>query len=140
MSHQGMPANIVPHFCTVFVMASACLHVCKVVCRSTGGKASAFALAETLGAVTAVLQVCQQADSASHIALGSQPAAAHASQAPVQEILQVLCEQSISAAGRKAVGLAVAAVPGAALKLMNLMQVSNQVHMFAKLYASAHHQ
>ena len=88
--------------------------------RSTGGKASAFALAETLGAVTAVQQVCQEADP---LAMVRGPAGPPAAGVTPQEILQILCEQSITAAGRKAVGIAIAAVPAALQRLMTLMQV-----------------
>lgn len=93
-----------------------CLH------RSTGGKASAFVLAETLGAVTAVQQVCQEGDPLAMVGAPAQPRTTPG--AAAQEILQVLCEQSISAAGRKAVGVAIAAVPGALQRLMTFMQVS----------------
>ena len=89
--------------------------------RSTGGKGSAFALAETLGAVTAVQQVCQEGDP---LAMVGGPAEPSTLGATAQEILQVLCEQSISAAGGKAVGVAIAAVPGALQRLMTLMQVN----------------
>lgn len=88
--------------------------------RSTGGKGSAFALAKTLGAVTAIQQVCQEGDP---LAMGGVPAGPLAPGPTTQEILQILCEQSISAAGRKAVGVAIAAVPGALQRLMTLMQV-----------------
>lgn len=88
--------------------------------RSTGGRASAFALAETLGAVTALQQVCQEGDP---LAMVRGPAGPSAPGATPQEILQILCEQSITAAGRKAVGVAIAAVPGALQRLMTLMQV-----------------
>lgn len=89
--------------------------------RSTGGKGSAFALAETLEAVTAVQQVCQEGDP---LAMVGGPAGPSIPGATSQEILQVLCEQSISAAGRKAAGVAIAAVPGALQRLITLMQVS----------------
>ncbi|KAL3150414.1 hypothetical protein ABBQ32_000252 [Trebouxia sp. C0010 RCD-2024] len=89
--------------------------------RSTGGRASAFALAETLGAVTALQQVCQEGDP---LAMVRGPAGPSAPGATPQEILQILCEQSITAAGRKAVGVAIAAVPGALQRLMTLMQAS----------------
>ena len=89
--------------------------------RSSGGKGSAFALAETLGAVTAVQQICQEGGP---LAMVGGPAGPLAPGATAREILQVLCEQSISAAGRKAVGVAIAAVPGALQRLMTLMQVS----------------
>ena len=89
--------------------------------RSTGGKGSAFALAETLGAVTAVQQVCREGDPLVMVGGRAGPSAP-GSTAP--ELLQVLCEQSISAAGRKAVGVAIAAVPGALQRIMTLMQVS----------------
>ncbi len=85
--------------------------------RSTGSKSSAFALAETLGAITALQQICQDAAVS---APGSYQA-----KAPTQEILQVLCEQSITVAGRKAVAVAVSAVPGALHRLMVLMHVSH---------------
>ena len=100
--------------------------------RSTGGKGSAFALAETLGAVTAVQQVCQEGDP---LAMVGGPAAPGAT---TQEILQVLCEQSISAAGKKAVGVAIAAVPGALQRLINIMQVSASTGtcMCIKMYTS----
>lgn len=56
------------------------------------------------------------------------PAGTQAPKATVPEVLQILCEQSISAAGRKAVGIAIAAVPGALQRLMTLMQV-RQAHL-----------
>ena len=90
--------------------------------RSTGGKSSAFALAETLGAVTAVQQVCQDG---SPLAMAGGSAGPQPPKGTVQEILQVLCEQSITTAGRKAVGVAIAAVPGALQRLMALMQVGH---------------
>lgn len=88
--------------------------------RSTGSKSSAFALAETLGAITALQHICQDAATAAVSACGSYQA-----QAPTQEILQVLCEQSITVAGRKAVAVAISAVPGALHRLMVLMHVSH---------------
>lgn len=54
--------------------------------------------------------------------------------AAAQEILQVLCEQSISAAGRKAVGVAIAAVPGALQRLMTLMQVSMSTGSYTRMF------
>lgn len=99
------------------ILSDSCL---QCLGRPTGGKGSAFALAETLGAVTAVQQVCQEGDP---LAMVGGPAGPSTTGASAQEILQVLCEQSISAAGRKAVGVAIAAVPGALQRLMTLMQV-----------------
>ncbi|KAL0053110.1 hypothetical protein WJX82_000994 [Trebouxia sp. C0006] len=86
--------------------------------RSTGSKSSAFALAETLGAITALQQICQDPATAAVSGPGSYQA-----KAPTQEILQALCEQSITVAGRKAVAVAISAVPGALHRLMVLMHV-----------------
>ena len=99
-------------------LAKGLLHVH----RSTGSKSSAFALAETLGAITALQQICQDAATAAVSAPGSFQA-----KAPTQEILQVLCEQSITVAGRKAVAVAISAVPGALHRLMVLMHVSHDM-------------
>ena len=96
--------------------------------RSTGSKSSAFALAETLGALTALQQVCQDGAAASLTAVGPDQA-----KAPSHEILQVLLEQSISVAGRKAVAVAISAVPGALHRLMALMHVS-----FHRLWTCIH--
>ena len=71
--------------------------------------------------MTAVQQVCQEGDP---LAMVGGPAGPSIPGATSQEILQVLCEQSISAAGRKAVGVAIAVVPGALQRLITLMQVS----------------
>ena len=87
--------------------------------RSTGSKSSAFALTETLGAITALQQICQDPATAAISASGSYQA-----KAPTQETLQVLCEQSITVAGRKSVAVAISAVPGALHRLMFLMHVS----------------
>ena len=89
--------------------------------RSTGSKRSAFALAETLGAIAALQQICQDAATAAVTGPGSYQA-----KAPTQDILQVLCEQSITVAGRKAVAVAISSVPGALHRLMLLMHVSHQ--------------
>ena len=98
-------------------LAEGLLHVH----RSTGSKRSAFALAETLGAIAALQQICQDAATAAVSGPGSYQA-----KAPTQEILQVLCEQSITVAGRKAVAVAISSVPGALHRLMLLMHVSHQ--------------
>lgn len=63
-------------------------------------------------------QVCQEAASD---AIHASPS--HTAKASTQEILQILCEQSVSVAGRKAVAVAVSAVPGALRRLMALMHV-----------------
>ena len=68
----------------------------------------------------AVQQICQES---SPIAVVGRPAGLQVPKPAVAEVLQILCEQSISAAGRKAVGLAIASVPGALQRLMTLMQV-----------------
>ncbi len=101
-----------------FSLAKGLVHVH----RSTGSKSSAFALAETLGAITALQQICQDPATAAVSASGSYQA-----KAPTQEILQVLCEQSITVAGRKAVAAAISAVPGALHRLMVLMHVSHDI-------------
>ncbi len=98
-------------------LAKVLLHVH----RSTGSKSSAFALAETLGAMTALQQICQDPATAAVSGPGSYQA-----KAPTQEILQALCEQSITVAGRKAVAVAISAVPGALHRLMVLMHVSHE--------------
>lgn len=90
----------------------------KVACRSAGTKGCAFALAETLGAVTVVQQVVADAYRP------AVPGGSEKRQLPLQDVLQVLWEQSISLAGRQAVNAALLAVPGAVQKLMTLLQVS----------------
>ena len=105
----------------------------QCVYRSTGSKSSAFALAETLGALTALQQICQDGAAASLTAVAPEQA-----KAPSHEILQVLLEQSISVAGRKAVAVAISAVPGALHRLMALMHVSAHRLWTCILSACAH--
>lgn len=93
----------------------AALFTSRTLCRSTGTKGCAFALTETLAAVTAVQQVVVRAHADTGFTL--------------QDVLQTLWEQSISLAGRKAVNSALIVVPGAVHKLMALLQVLGACHL-----------
>ena len=87
-------------------------------CRSVGTKGCAFALAQTLRAVTAVQQVVE------HVNAPAAVTGLQSEQQDLQQVLQVLWEQSVSLAGQKAVNAALAAVPGAIQRLMTLLQVA----------------
>ena len=67
--------------------------------------------------MTAVQQVVE------HVNAPAATTGLQSEQQPLQQVLQVLWEQSVSLAGRKAVNAALAAVPGAVQKLMTLLQV-----------------
>lgn len=87
------------------------------ICRSLGTKGCSVALAATLGAVTAVQQVVADAYGL------ATPTGSHQGQLLLQDVLQVLCEQSISLVGKQAVNTALTVVPGAVQKFMTLLQV-----------------
>ena len=99
----------------------AALFTLHTFCRSTGTKGCAFALTETLAAVTAVQQVVEGIHADTGLT------SLQSSQQPLQDALQTLWEQSISLAGRKAVNSALIVVPGAVQKLMALLQVLKHV-------------